>query len=105
MSFINKLKGLVVEIIRIFWDHGLYWDNKWLKMVHANWFEFWVDFRAEQTMADVDKQIKEMSQEPKTKPPLYWEQEEGETPLGGAFGYSYKFDDAPSGADPLQGPE
>jgi len=99
-------QGLTVEIIRIIWDHGYLRDNKWLQMVHDNWFEFWVDYKAAQTMADVDKQIEEMFYEPEIDPPLYWEEEEGETPLGGPMGLSYEFVDRQGGSsDPLQGPE
>lgn len=86
-------RGLVVEIIRILWDHGYYRDNKWLKMCRDNWFDYWVDFKAAQTMADVDKQIEEMSCEPEIEPPLYWEKEEGETPLGGPMEFHYEFTD------------
>lgn len=99
-------KALVVEIVRVLWDRGLYRDNKWLKMVHANWMPFWLDWRTGLTMKDVDKQAKELTPEPQIKPPLYWEEEEGETPLGGALGYSYDFVDRPrGGADSLQGAE
>lgn len=98
-------RALVVEIIRVLWDKGLYRDNKWLRMCHDNWIGYWIDWRASLTMKGVDRQIEEMSHEPSIEPPLYWEQEEGETPLGGALGYTYEFDDAPSSTDPVQGAE
>jgi len=57
-------------------------------------------------MADVDRQIEEMFEESKVTPPIYWEEEDGETPLGGPLGYTYDFvDTASSPADPVQGPE
>ena len=86
-------KALVVEVIRLLWDRGLYRDNKWLRACHDNWMAFWLDWRTDLTMKDVDKQSRELTPEPAVVKPLYWEHEEGETPLGGAFGYTYKFDD------------
>ena len=53
-------------------------------------------------MEDVDQQAKELTPEPKVVKPLYWEEEEGETPLGGPMGFRYDFvDDARSGSDPV----
>ena len=94
-----------MDIIRRLWEAGLYRDNKWLRMIHDNWIHHWIDVKTAITMDSVDEQVKALTPEPEVTPPLYWEEEEGETPLGGAFGYTYKFDDAPGGADPLQGPE
>lgn len=99
-------RGLVVDIIHRLWDDGLYVDNKWLKLVHQNWFSFWVDYKTCLTMQDVDQQIEEMFEESKITPPIYWEQEKGETPLGGLIGYTYEFaDDGPGSSDTVQGPE
>lgn len=98
-------RGLIVDIIRRLWDRGLCRDNKWLKMCHDYWFEYWVNYMTAQAMADVDRQIEEMSYEPEIEPPLYWEEEEGETPLGGPMGFSYDFDNPPSGSGSVQGPE
>ena len=100
-------KALVVEVIKTLWGQGLYRDNKWLWMCHNNWMPFWLDWRTDLTMSDVDRQIEEMFHESKIEPPLYWEEEEeGETPLGGALGYSYDFvDRSRGGADSLQGAE
>ena len=94
-----------MDIILRLWEQGLYLDNKWLKMIHGNWIGHWVYVKTAVTMAEVDKQIEDMFYESPIEPPLYWEEEEGETALGGPLGYTYRFDDAPSGADPLQGPE
>ena len=96
---LKVVKALVVEVIRLLWDRGLYRDNEWLRMCHDNWIGFWIDWRASLTMKEVDKQAEELTPEPQIMPPVYWEETEGETPLGGALGYTYKFDDAPSGAD------
>jgi hypothetical protein len=85
------VKALVVEIIRVLWDRGLYRDNKWLRMCHDNWIKFWIDWRTEKTMADVDRQIEDLLYESEMDPPLYWEEEEGDTPLGGAMGLRHDF--------------
>ena len=104
-TVVQALQALSVELIRRLWDRGLYRDNKWLRMCHDNWIGIWVDWRTQVTMRNVDHQAAELTSEPEVVKPLYWEEEEGETALGGPLGYTYKFDDAPSGADPLQGPE
>ena len=85
------VKALVVEIIRVLWDRGLYRDNKWLRMCHDNWINFWIDWRTEKTMADVDRQIEDLFHESEMDPPLYWEEEKGDTPLGGAMGLRHEF--------------
>jgi hypothetical protein len=76
-------KALTVEIIRLLWDKGLYKQNKLLQQIHENWFKFWVEWKTELTMRDVDKQIEEMFLEPEVDPPVFSEELEGETPLGG----------------------
>ena len=78
-----KLQGLMVEIIKILWDHGYYHNNPWLQRIHDNWHPFWVDYKTGITMADVDKQIEEMFLESEIEPPVFSEELEGETPLGG----------------------
>mgnify|MGYP006897560678 CR=1 FL=1 len=82
-----------MDIIRRLWDHGYYRDSAWLRMIHDNWICAWLDVKTAVTMADVDEQIEEMFYEPEIEPPLYWEETEGETPLGGPLGYTYKFYD------------
>jgi len=96
-------QGLAVEIIKIIWDHGYFVDNKWLRMVYKNWFHHWLDYKTAATMRDVDEQIEELNPEPVTlTKPIYWEEEEGETPLGGPIGISSTYtDNAPSSTDPL----
>jgi len=73
----------VVDIIRRLWDHGLYKDNKWLKMCHQNWFNYWVEYRTCLTMQDVDTQIEELRKPSGVDKPIFTESQEGETPLGG----------------------
>ena len=83
MSTCFTFQGFVVEVIRILWDHGMYRDNKWLNMVHDNWFNFWVDYKTCLTMQDVDRQIEELSEPSEVDEPTFTVTLEGETPLGG----------------------
>ena len=101
----KRLQAVVVDIIRRLWDRGLYRDNKWLKMIHENWISHWIDVKTAVTMRSVDAQAADLTPEPEIIKPVYWEETEGETPLGGPLGYTYHFDDAPGGADPVQGAE
>ena len=105
LTVAKRLQAVAVDIIRRLWEAGFYRDNKWLRMIHDNWVHHWIDVKTAVTMRSVDAQAADLTPEPEIAPPLYWEEEEGETPLGGAFGYTYKFDDAPGGADSVQGPE
>ena len=105
LTVVKRLQAVVVGIIRRLWEEGLYRDNEWLRMVHDNWLHHWIDVKTAVTMRSVDAQAADLTPGPEVIAPLYWEEEEGETPLGGAFGYTYEFDDAPGGADPLQGPK
>ena len=92
LSSTDVFKALVVELIRRLWDRGLYHNNKILSQIHDNWFEYWVEFKTRRTMADVDEQIKEINPEPvEIAEPIYWEEKEGETPLGGPMGFTYDF--------------
>lgn len=75
--------AFLVEVIRILWDKGLYRQNKWLQMIHDEWFEVWTIWRTGITMKDVDRQIEEMFHESEIDPPVFSEELEGETPLGG----------------------
>lgn len=94
------MKALVVEVIRLLWDRGLYRDNKWLRLCYDNWLHHWIDWRTSLTMREVDDQVKELTPVPQIVKPLYWEEEEGETPLGGPMGFSYDFiDDSGSSSD------
>ena len=97
--------AFLVEVIRQLWDHGLYHNNEYLKKCHDEWFWAWTEWKTQKTMQDVDRQIGEMFYETEIEPPLYWEEEEGETPLGGPMGFSYDFDNTPSSSDSVQGTE
>jgi hypothetical protein len=77
------IQGFAVDVIRRLWDRKLYQDNKWLKMVHANWFNYWVEYRTCLTMQDVDAQIEELLEPSEVDKPIFTEEEHGETPLGG----------------------
>ena len=103
----ETLQALTVELIRRLWDQGKLVgpDWKWVKRIHDNWIGTWIDWKAQATMINVDQQAKDLTPPPEVSKPLHWEEEEGETPLGGTIGFTYKFDDAPSSADSLQGPE
>ena len=87
-------RGFVVDVIRRLWDRGLYSDNKWLKMCHENWFQYWVDYRACLTMQDVDRQIEELSVPSEVAKPIFTETLEGETPIGGEMRYRAPWLDA-----------
>ena len=99
ITVVKRLQALVVDITRRLWEKGLYRDNKWLRMCHDHWLHHWLDVKTAVTMSSVDEQVKVLTPEPEVIKPIYWEEEEGETPLGGSLGYTYKFDDAPGGAD------
>jgi hypothetical protein len=76
-------EGLAVEIIRIFWDHGYFTDNKWLQMIHDNWWCHWVAYKTNVTLQDVDRQIEDLVQAAEVDEPVFSEKLEGETLLGG----------------------
>ncbi len=92
LTVAKRLQALAVDVIRRLWDRKLYRDNKWLKMVHENWIGHWLDVKTAVTMDSVDRQAKNLTPEPEVVKPIYWEETEGETPLGGPLGYTYKFD-------------
>lgn len=79
------LQGFVVDVIRMLWNHGLYRNNKWLKMVHTNWFNYWVEYKACNTMRDVDVQIEKLLEDSGVDKPIFTEEKQGETPLGGSM--------------------
>ena len=101
----ETLRALTVEIIRRLWDQGKYRKNEWLRLCHDNWIGIWIDWKAQATMINVDQQAKDLTPPPEVIKPIYWGEDEGETPLGGPIGFTYKFDDAGSSPDSLQGPE
>ena len=86
---ILTLKVLAVEIIRRLWDQGHYQDNRLLVMIHERWIDYWVDWRTENVMRDVDDQVEELldlwaeDEDPSIDAYIFNEISEGETPLGG----------------------
>ena len=85
-TLIETLQVATVEVIRRLWDSGQYRQNKWLKQIHDNWFELWVDYRLAMTMSEVDAQVRGLHEywdEAEEDPWLITEEIEGETPLGG----------------------
>ena len=105
LTVTKRLQAVAVDVIRRLWDRGLYRDNKWLRQTHDNWIHHWIDVKTAVTMRSVDAQAADLTPEPEIIKPVYWEETEGETALGGPLGYTYKFDDASGGADPVQGAE
>ena len=86
--------ALAVEVIRYLWDQGLYRNNEILKRVVDQWFDVWVEWKTIKTMEDVDDQIKELNPEPvQFNEAVRWEEEHGETPLGGPMGITHEFTD------------
>ena len=83
------MKAFTVDIIRRLWNEGKHVHNKWLKAVHANWFELWVEWKTERIMRDVDRQatnlveLWEAEEDPAIDAYVFSERVEGETPLGG----------------------
>ena len=77
------LQALTVDTIRRLWDSDQYRDNKWLKLIHDNWFDIWTEWKTDLTMRDVDLQIEELFEESEVTPHLFTEELKGETPLGG----------------------
>ena len=77
-----------MELIRRLWHIGKYRDNKWLQQVHDNWFHHWVDWKTENTMKELDREVEELfdlweEEDPMLEGHIYSEILEGETPLGG----------------------
>lgn len=101
----KRLQALVVEIIRRLRDHGYLHNEKYSTMIHDAWLHHWIDVKTANVMDSVDEQVADLTPEPEVVKPVYWEETEGETALGGPLGYAYHFDDAPGGADPVQGAE
>lgn len=83
-----------VEVVRQLWDRGLYRQNKYAQMCHDQWFEVWTIWRTGKTMEDVDRQISDLNPEPVVfGKPVYYEEQDGETLLGGAMGIRNEFTD------------
>lgn len=83
-----------VEVVRQLWNKGLYRQNKYAQMCHDAWFDVWTIWRTQLTMKEVDRQVEELNPEPvQFSEAVHWEEENGETPLGGAMGISHDFYD------------
>ena len=95
-------QAFVVETIRNLWDAGEYRNNKWLKMIHDNWFDVWVKWKTDLTMRDVDRQAKALVDHWDVAESAYdyvfTENLQGETPLGGEMRLSgpWKAQEGPS---------
>ena len=93
MKLNDVIKAAIVDVIRGLWDRGLYRKNEWLKLIHENWFSFWVEWKVGITMLEVDEQVEELLDEWGWTDEddiikvfddwVYTESSEGETPLGG----------------------
>lgn len=83
MSFWVFFKGWIVEIIRRFWDRGEYRDVEWMQEVHSAWFEDWVEMRTYRTLEEFDGMASEFFPPSEVSKPVFTEEKEGETPLGG----------------------
>ena len=95
-TFWEILQALTVEVIRRLWDDGQHRDNKWLRMIHANWFDVWVEWKTAVTMSEVDHQIEELHETWSQQDDdqfEYSETLEGETPLGGEMRLSASWKD------------
>ena len=106
LTFTQLFKACIVEVIHNLWHAKLYRGNGLLRMLQEEWHPEWVLWKTMMTMKDVDRQAEALTPDPEIVPPIYWEEEEGETPLGGPMGFYYDFvDDSPGSPDPLQGAE
>ena len=81
------VQAYTVEVIRRVWDEGKHRDNKWLKLIHANWFDIWVEWKTDLAMRDVDRQAEELVEQWDAEESAYdyvfSETLKGDTPLGG----------------------
>ena len=86
-TFWEILQALTVDLIRRLWDDGQQHDNQWLRDIHANWFQIWVDWKTATTMSEVDSQARDIVAEwdaAEAAGDVVFAQElKGETPLGG----------------------
>ena len=90
------LQVTAVEAIRHLWDRGhlIGPDWAWVKMIHDNWFDLWVEYKTALVMASVDEQVEKiqdgwaeiarLSQKPEFSEVLH-----GDTPLGGPMQSSH----------------
>jgi len=88
---VKSLSPFLVEIIRRLWDKGLYINNKYLRMIHDQYFDLWVDWRTDIVMKDVDKQAQQLTPDPVVAAAAFTETKKGETPLGGELRLNHDF--------------
>lgn len=85
----EHLQALTVDVIRRLWDDNQHRDNKWLVMIHANWFDIWVEWKTAATMSELNHQIDEIvdmweiDEDPAVDAYVLSETIDGETALGG----------------------
>ena len=76
-------RGATVEVIRLIWHYGYFRSNVILKKICKNWFDCWVDYKTQQLFFQVDQQIRSLAKEPTVESPIFSEEKDGETELGG----------------------
>ena len=72
----DTFKAMTVEFIRQLWNRTPI-TNIALNELHDAWFQYWVDWKVEQTMDDVDAQIEELVQPTEVDKPIFSEEEDG----------------------------
>ena len=68
------LKGVIVEIVRIIWDMTV-WRNPILDRIHDEWFNYWVEYKVQLTMKDVDRQVEELVKPAEVDEPVFSEED------------------------------
>lgn len=79
----DLIRAVIVDVIRGLWDRGLYRKNRWLHRVHDQWLGYWLDWKTAITMEEVDLQAEEINQPVPVWEAVFFEDLDGETPLGG----------------------
>lgn len=60
----HTINGIIYEITNILIEFDARWANHWLiKMIRSHCFLDWVEWKTEQTMAKVDRQIVEITKD------------------------------------------
>ena len=71
-------RAIVVEFIEGLWDRGIRYLDAFLKPLHDAWYDEWVEWKTQETMKDVDRQIEELlADHEEVPPPVYTEYEDG----------------------------
>lgn len=53
-------RAIVVEFIEGLWDRGIRYLDAFLKPLHDAWYDDWVEWKAQETMKDLDRQIEKI---------------------------------------------